>query len=122
MEGGDEVQDNLNTNINNINQNNQNQEKIKKKQKRYHGKYFVIIVMIVLIIEYYSYTFHILLPNINNQKSNEIYLFLLIFNLLVGMMLWAYFTLLSISWQKSSPRAGYSSLNLSTISTAWLWL
>ncbi len=91
MERGDDVQDNLNTNINNLNQNNQNQEQTKKKQKRYHGKYFVVIVMVVLVIEYYSYTFHILLPNITKKNSNKIYLYLLIFNILVGIMLWAYF-------------------------------
>ena len=91
MEGGDEVQDNLNTNINNINQNNQNQEQTKKKQKRYHGKYFVVIVMVVLVVEYYSYTFHILLPNITKKNANKIYLYLVIFNILVGIMLWAYF-------------------------------
>jgi palmitoyltransferase len=91
MEGGDEAQDNLNTNINNINQNNQNQEQTKKKQKRYHGKYFVVIVMVVLVVEYYSYTFHILLPNITKKNANKIYLYLVIFNILVGIMLWAYF-------------------------------
>ena len=66
-------------------------EKAHKKTKRYHGRYFIVMVLSLIIIEYYLYTFQVILPNLNDNNFINITLILFFFNIIIFMMLLAYF-------------------------------